>query len=94
MVEAYLQRPNLKIVTLLIDIRRGPATEEDDLLAWFREMKVPVVVALTKVDKLAKSKRKPVVARMTPELGVAPVLCSSLTGDGISQLSSAIGKHL
>ena len=98
MVEAYLERENIKVIVLLVDIRRGPAEEETNLLSWFNERKVKTLLVLTKVDKLAKAKRKPAVAKMTAKMPQkpdrTPVLCSTLTGDGLPELRTAIGSFL
>src|SRR6187551_835039 len=58
LIEDYLaNRRTLAGVLLLIDIRRGAEDEELDFVPWLTQRKVPIVVALTKADKLAKNKR-------------------------------------
>ncbi|MFH1146684.1 MAG: ribosome biogenesis GTP-binding protein YihA/YsxC [Pseudomonadota bacterium] len=56
LIEGYLSnRPTLKLVVLLFDIRRN-ATEEDLLLLdWFRLRHIPVLTVLTKADKLSNN---------------------------------------
>jgi GTP-binding protein len=58
MVEAYIaSRTNLKAVVLLIDIRRTPKAEEFSLMDWLRHHRIPVILVLTKADKLSKSQQ-------------------------------------
>lgn len=89
LIEAYLvDRPVLRAVVVLMDARRGPQDEERDLVAWLAEHEVPVIPVLTKIDKLAKSKRKPAGVAAGRELGIGkkPLLYSAHTGDGQDEL--------
>ncbi len=93
LIERYLSsRKTLAGVLLLIDIRRGPQDEELDFVPWLAERDVPVVVALTKADKLAKNKRMLEVkrARQTLSLTRDPFAVSTLSGDGIDLLWRAV----
>jgi GTP-binding protein len=89
LIEAYLTgRSVLKAVVVLIDARRGVEDEERDLVEWLGASDVPVIVVLTKIDKLAKNKRQPVAAIVRRELGMPrdPVQVSAQTGEGIDDL--------
>ena len=93
LIESYLaERTILAGVLLLIDIRRGPQDEELDFLPWLAERAMPVVVALTKADKLAKNKRALEVSRARQALDLRrdPVAVSALSGDGIDPLWRAV----
>src|ERR1044071_1271007 len=93
LIESYLaERQSLAGVLLLIDIRRGPQDEELDFLPWLAERAMPVVVALTKADKLAKNKRALEVSRARQALDLRrdPVAVSALSGDGIDPLWRAV----
>lgn len=58
MIEAYLSsRPTLRGVALLQDIRRMPGTEEVELFEFLAGMRLPILVVLTKADKLSKNKQ-------------------------------------
>jgi GTP-binding protein len=58
LIESFLdKRETLAGVLLLIDIRRGVQEEELDFVPWLAERERPIVVALTKSDKLPKNKR-------------------------------------
>ncbi len=89
LIEDYLtNRKTLAGVLLLVDIRRGVADDELDLVPWLEAHGTPIVVALTKADKLAKHKRTIEVMRARSELGLRrdPVAVSTLNGDGVSPL--------
>jgi GTP-binding protein len=79
-------------VLLLIDIRRGVQDEELDFIPWLAEREMPVVVALTKADKLAKNKRMLEIGRARQALSVRkdPLAVSVLSNEGIDTLWRAI----
>ena len=93
LIEGYLaERTSLAGVLLLIDIRRGVQDEELDFVPWLAGRAMPVVVALTKADKLAKHKRTLEVGRVRKALGLPrdPLAVSALSGDGIEPLWRAV----
>jgi GTP-binding protein len=84
LIESYLsERKTLAGVMLLIDIRRGVGDEELDFVPWLEERGVPMVLALTKADKLPKNKRALEVEKIKRELGLrkAPIATSTLAKD-------------
>ena len=93
LIEEYLsKRETLAGVLLLIDIRRGPQEEELDFVPWLAERGTPVIVALTKGDKLAKNKRMLEVlkSRKTLSLTRDPFAVSTLDGDGLDSVWRAV----
>jgi len=95
LVEGYLaNRQVLRAVVLLIDCRRGVQDEERDLAAWIEELGVPVIPVLTKIDKIPKSKRKPIADEARRELGAgpAPICFSALKNLGSEALWGSIAK--
>jgi GTP-binding protein len=93
LIESYLaERASLAGVLLLIDIRRGVQDEELDFAPWLAEREMPVVVALTKADKLPKNKRTLEVARARQALALRrdPFAVSATTGEGIDPLWRAV----
>jgi GTP-binding protein len=89
LVESYLiDRPCLRAVLVLIDARRGAQREERELLEWLEAESIDALVVLTKIDKLPKSKRKPVALAMKRELGLArePLATSAETREGLTEL--------
>lgn len=58
MIETYLsKRATLRGVVLIMDIRRIPRQDENDLIHWFRHFSLPFIPVLTKADKLSKNKQ-------------------------------------
>ncbi|MBX3264750.1 MAG: ribosome biogenesis GTP-binding protein YihA/YsxC [Labilithrix sp.] len=66
LLEGYLhERPTLRAVVILVDVRRGLEDEEADLVAFLAERPgIRVIVAATKIDKLSLSAQKPALARL------------------------------
>jgi GTP-binding protein len=98
-IEQYLtRRRTLRAVVLLVDVRRlgekadakvdaETMLDERELHRFIAEHGVRVVVAATKSDKLSKHERSLAAERMQRALGSgAPVLVSSLSGDGRDRL--------
>jgi len=95
LIEGYLaERTSLAGVLLLIDIRRGAQDEELDFIPWLAERDMPVVVALTKADKLAKNKRALEVARARKALALRrdPLAVSVTDREGIDPLWRAVAQ--
>jgi GTP-binding protein len=95
LIEEYLsKRDALAGVLLLIDVRRGPEAEELDFVPWLEGKKIPVVVALTKADKLPKNKRMLEIAKAKKTLALKrdPIAVSAQTGDGIDTVWRALDK--
>ena len=89
MVESYLtQREVLRAVIVLIDARRGAESEEHDLVDWLKAEQIRAQVVLTKTDKIAKAKRKPMAVQVRRELGLSrdPVMTSAHNGEGLADM--------
>jgi len=90
LVEAYLKhRESLRAAVLLQDIRRDLSEDEDLLIAWLREREIPVVLAVTKSDKLKPMKRAAAVAALRSDTDVRDeciVVTSAEKGMGIDEL--------
>jgi len=91
------QRRELSALVLLVDARRGPQAEEL-ALAKLLENRSPrgadhphLIVIATKCDQLKRAERNAALRRFEP-IGAAPLLCSSLTGEGIEELRRQILK--
>ena len=97
LIESYLgNREVLRAVVVILDARRGAEAEERDLISWLGDAGVPTVVALTKIDKLGKSKRKPAAVAVKRDLRLRrqPVLFSALAREGVSDLWREILRTL
>lgn len=58
LVESYLDdRSTLTAAVLLQDVRRDVSEDETLLIEWLAEREIPVVLALTKIDKLKPMRR-------------------------------------
>jgi GTP-binding protein len=94
MVEAYLSgRGCLKAVVLLLDVRRTPREEEYNLMEWLRHYEIPMILVLTKADKLSKTKREKQRRAAADVLGIAADglhLFSAKTGLGRENLWALI----
>jgi len=89
LIESYLEnRATLTGVLLLVDIRRGVEDEELDFVPWLEARGTPIVVALTKSDKLVKSKRGLEVKKARHALGLRrdPFAVSAQSGEGLDAL--------
>jgi GTP-binding protein len=102
LIEGYLsKRVTLRAVVLLVDVRRGAEREEKELVEYVESThrkaarpKVPIVIVATKVDKIARSQRKPAIDRISADLGCRVVGFSSETGEGKDELWAALRAHL
>jgi GTP-binding protein len=92
LVEAFAERKTVKLFVVIIDIRRGPETEERELIEWLASGAVATRVVLTKADKLAKSQRFPAVQAHKRSLGLLspPLTFSATTGAGVDELWRAV----
>jgi GTP-binding protein len=94
MVEAYLSvRSCLKAVVLLMDLRRTPRAEELNLIEWLRHYRIPMILVLTKADKLSKTKQKKQCLIAAESLGIEAddlPLFSAKTGMGRDNLWALI----
>lgn len=58
MVETYLAtRRTLRGLILIMDSRRTPGPEESALVDWLNRQQISTVMALTKIDKLSRSRQ-------------------------------------
>ncbi|ADI85766.1 ribosome biogenesis GTP-binding protein YihA/YsxC [Geobacter sulfurreducens] len=73
MVETYLAgRSCLACVVLIVDVRRTPAEEDRLMLQWLRAYDIPVLVVITKCDKVSKNERAKQASLISRTLGLAP----------------------
>ena len=97
LVETYLRaRRTLRGVVLIVDVRRGPEAEEDELLAFLAHVRLPAVVVATKLDKLGRDAGRRAVDTLAARVGErAPVIAfSARTGEGRISLWRLIGEWL
>ncbi len=95
LIEGYLLRRDwLRVVVLLVDARRGLDDDERDLITLLgrrRGQPVALITVATKIDKVPKSKRRAVLAKLTGAGGIA-IGTSAVEGDGVPELWRALRK--
>jgi GTP-binding protein len=94
MIEKYLTlRDHLKGIVSLLDIRRTPGPEEQDLMGWLEFNRIPCVWVLTKADKFSKTKQKNRQLAIAETLSLPPeklILFSAKTRLGRDAVWAAI----
>ena len=94
MIETYLmERETLKGVVMIMDIRRTPGTEEQNLSDWLSHYQIPLLRILTKTDKLSKTKQSKQLNAITEALCVDHkhlILFSAKSGRGKDSVWEAI----
>jgi len=94
MIEDYLRvRADLRAVVLIVDGRHPPTGSDRDALAFLAQAGRPVVVAATKLDKLARNRRAAAVREVERGLGLEPgsaVPFSAVEGTGTDALWARI----
>ncbi len=94
MIEGYLtKRPTLRGVVVILDVRREVAGEDALLLEWLRAYDIPILAAVTKVDKLSKNQAAARLAKLKSVLepyDANPTAFSAVTGQGRDQLWARI----
>ncbi len=94
LVETYLGgRPTVRGVLLVVDVRRGLETDEEELLAYLAALRRPAVVIATKIDKLGRNAARTALAGFGSRLeaGVPVVGFSARTGEGRAALWRIVG---
>jgi GTP-binding protein len=86
--------PTLIGLILLLDCRRDLTPEDRQLVEWLSHRKLPVLVVVTKTDKLNRDKTKRKVQQVETQLGVAAIAFSALTGTGRKELLGSINNLL
>ena len=94
MIETYLStRQTLKGVVIIMDIRRLPREEEQNLILWLAHYSIASILVLTKTDKLSKTKLIKQQAAIVQALAVAKedvILFSAKTRRGKDAVWGAI----
>jgi GTP-binding protein len=90
MVENYLTtRVNLRGMVWLLDVRREVSKEDLHLWDWLQAMQVPVIIVVTKADKLSKNKRNKQAASIAKSLGRTAqelIQFSATSGEGKDEI--------
>lgn len=95
MIEEYLeQMESLAGLVLLLDCRRELSDEDLQLLEWLVGRKLPVLITVTKTDKLTRNKANQKVAQIEKQLGLPAIPFSTVIGTGKKELLMAIRELL
>ncbi len=97
LVEGYFQAERkLRLVLQLIDFRHPPTEDDISMLRYLLEQNIPVVVVLTKADKLKKSEREIKLEEMQNILSFlgerALIPFSAITGEGTEEIRRQIDR--
>lgn len=90
MVNEYIEKQEgVKLLIIVLDARREPASEEIGVMQWCEVQNRPYLFALTKWDKLNNKERSEVLNRYR-ELGCPFIPVSSTTRYGLADLIDRI----
>ncbi|WP_417659308.1 ribosome biogenesis GTP-binding protein YihA/YsxC [Pseudidiomarina sp.] len=97
--EYLQQRESLRGLVLLMDIRHPYRDTDQDLLHWAAECEIPVLVLLTKADKLKPSQRKSTLLQAREAAlvfgdGVQVEMFSSLNKIGLAEVEVILSEWL
>jgi GTP-binding protein len=87
LIEDFLsQRPGLRAVVIIVDVRRGVEDEDRQLLEYLEHIGVRAILVATKLDKLPASQRKLALKDVQAGAPARVFGYSSVTGDGRERL--------
>lgn len=94
-----LERPTLRLVIHVVDIRHEPSQLDEDFFYWLGSNRMPFVVVLTKADKLSRNKRKQSEMRLKSILDemnivVPTVIVSSEEREGIEEAGELLDEFV
>jgi GTP-binding protein Era len=96
MVDAAVETlREVDVVVLMFDASTRPGHGDEFVSGLLRDVKMPVVLVLNKVDLVAKSTLLPLIERAQswhPFVAIVPI--SASTGDGVPQLEQVLLQHL
>lgn len=94
LMDAFLrQSPDLRGLVLLLDARRDPSADDRAMLDFLADRELPVLVAVTKMDKFGPEAGRHRVDAIGAALGLDPtqvVPVSARTGLGRDDLAAAV----
>jgi GTP-binding protein len=97
LIRAYFTERTPAGVVWLLDVRRDPSHDDIAIGRLFADRRVPVLVALTKTDKIRRDQRAARQRAIRQSLGVEVpearcVFTSARTGEGVPELGEAIER--
>ncbi len=98
LIESYLAaNPKLEGIVQLLDVRHDPTEQDLQMLGYLGELGLPVLIVLTKVDKLKTQARRERVAKLTGDLGLDSeqvIPFSAVTGEGRDEVLGGVAALL
>lgn len=99
LIEGYFnQERNFALVCSLIDIRHPASALDENMVSFLQEAELPYLIALTKGDKLSKSKcmqqRAAIKRQLSLPDDVPMVITSSLKKSGMDDLRREISRYV
>ena len=91
----FAQERSFNLVIALVDIRHDAQRLDHEMVGFLQESELPFVVALTKADKLGRSKQAQQAATIARQLGISReqlIVTASETGQGIDELRRRIAE--
>lgn len=78
------------LCVLLVDIRHDASPLDVQMVTYLQEHEIPFIIAFTKCDKIAKTKRRAQVSKICREFPNAGdttvIICSAVSGEGLADL--------
>jgi len=96
-IDKYLKERGLKLIIFLLDSRRELTVEDRQFIEWAQHINMPLLLILTKGDKLSQSERHASLKRIEGEKslsGLPPVLYSTKEGKCREALIHEVNKAL
>ncbi len=99
MIETFLKSDqDFRLVVVILDVRRDPSEEDHRLIEWLESLQIPLVFAVTKIDKVGKNELRSRLAAIQASLGISDpgslIPFSAITGFGRNDLLKAISGAL
>ncbi|MEO5819447.1 MAG: GTPase Era [Vicinamibacteraceae bacterium] len=86
---------SLDVVVLVVDASEASGKGTDFVLELLKDVRQPVVLALNKIDLIAKPELLPKMAWFQLRYAFADIVpIAAKAGDGVAALEAVIGKHL
>lgn len=94
LIEQYIaERERAVGVVWLLDIRHDPSTEDHHMAQLLAARRMPIILALTKADKVGKTRRAGRVAAIVSTFDLPTdqtIVTSAVTGTGIDDLRQSV----
>lgn len=91
LIEDYLvATQNLTGLMLLLDCRRDPNVEDEELIKWLSNKELPCMAIITKTDKITRDKTNRKMKQIENAYGLKSIPFSTVNGTGKEEVLKAI----